>query len=339
MFSAPGEEMGVHVWHVERYAGWRSELGVFGDAEQEDLGFNPQEPAIVEPDASDFALGAVARWSALVVTEEGKGMFGKRWGAKEVVGGYRDQIVVGGVLREREEWERGSGVCRVEGWGGGLCWLGETGTLPQKKRPIEYCRCSTRVSVALLASRHSGLASPLVLESSSYYIEKHRRTSESRSRVPSLSVGGGDGKQRTLKSLESGVCVHKCHTDIVANRLLSTQFRKLQQPGKHPLNPTTSQVILHAQTLLNDITLTSLIHVTDKLHSSLPGKGPGRPRSSAFLRRVNLPQICMSPAPSDLNIQLFNRLGIAGNFGLNELPWLISLKSKQNESTRKTTTP
>ncbi|KAI5842371.1 hypothetical protein BZA05DRAFT_449149 [Tricharina praecox] len=99
MFAAPGAaaaEVGVHVWHVERWDGWRREWGVFGDVVRQDLG-----------------LAAGGRWSALVVTHEGRRMFERRWGGRE--GAYSGQVVVGGVLREREEWERKGGVGTVEG--------------------------------------------------------------------------------------------------------------------------------------------------------------------------------------------------------------------------------
>ncbi|KAA8895930.1 hypothetical protein FN846DRAFT_921973 [Sphaerosporella brunnea] len=96
---SPSEEAvgGVHIWHVERYAGWRREWGRFGDAVMEDLG-----------------LAGEARWSAMCVTEKGRGMM-RRFGGRE--GEYKGQVVVGGVLMEREEWEGSASAGETEGEG------------------------------------------------------------------------------------------------------------------------------------------------------------------------------------------------------------------------------
>jgi hypothetical protein len=89
---APGEaDVGVHMWHVERYSGCIKAWGRFGDAVMQDLG--------------------AKRWSALCVTDEGRRMM-ERFGGRE--GRYRGQVVVEGVLKEREEWD---GFGRLDGFG------------------------------------------------------------------------------------------------------------------------------------------------------------------------------------------------------------------------------
>jgi hypothetical protein len=75
-------DVGVHIWHVERYSAWIQDWGRFGDSVMEDLG--------------------AKRWSALCVTAEGRTMM-ERFGGRE--GRYQGQVVVDGVLQEREEWD------------------------------------------------------------------------------------------------------------------------------------------------------------------------------------------------------------------------------------------
>jgi hypothetical protein len=79
-----GDGGGLHVWHVERYPPWKREWGRFAEVIERDLGLKERS------------------WSALCVTEEGRGMF-QRLGGKEGV--YKGQVVVGGRVLEREGWD------------------------------------------------------------------------------------------------------------------------------------------------------------------------------------------------------------------------------------------
>jgi hypothetical protein len=88
------EGFGLHVWHVERFDGWRSdEWGSFGEFAWAQLGIGQ------------------GQWSALVVTEQGETMC-RRLGARDGV--YQGQVVVKGWgIVEMAEWD---GVGEVVGW-------------------------------------------------------------------------------------------------------------------------------------------------------------------------------------------------------------------------------
>jgi len=99
MFVAPGARPGgVHVWHVERYPGWRREWGPFADAVRRDLRLDE----------------GAGRWSALCVTPDGRNMCERRWNGRERA--YSGQVVVDGALRERAEWEAAGAHGTLQGW-------------------------------------------------------------------------------------------------------------------------------------------------------------------------------------------------------------------------------
>ena len=92
-YAEPDSDVGLHVWHIERFSGWRRAWGGFGkyvwDEVKRGLLDQPKGPKVVG-------------FSALAVTEEGTRLFRDRLGWKEIPRYQGQWVVSSGVGEDRQ---------------------------------------------------------------------------------------------------------------------------------------------------------------------------------------------------------------------------------------------